>query len=137
MLKTRTLLAAFALTPPVLVAALICGLPARAQDGEIVPDEEAGAELYNSVCKGCHGVSIAPTLRGVIGRPVASVASFPAYTEALKAKQGLTWTKENLNTFLTDPAKFAPGTLMTQVVADAQTRADIIAFLETLPPPRE
>jgi len=99
-------------------------------------DPEAGGELYNSVCKGCHGVSIAPTLRGVIGRRIASVASFSGYSEALKARQEQTWTEANLDAFLLAPAKFAPGTLMTQEVPDAKTRAALIAYLATLPPPR-
>jgi cytochrome c len=109
---------------------------ATAQDA-IVPDEEAGAEVYSSVCKGCHGVSIAPTLRGIINRPIASVQTFGGYSAALKGKQGETWTEANLNAFLTAPTQFAPGTLMTQTIPEAQRRADLIAYLATLPPPRE
>ena len=100
-------------------------------------DVNAGAQIYNSVCKGCHGVSIAPTLRGVIDRPIASVEDFAGYSDGLKAKHDLTWTKENLDTFLTNPAEFAPGTLMVQIIPEAQKRADIIAFLAALPPPRK
>jgi cytochrome c len=102
----------------------------------IEPDAEAGAETYNTVCKGCHGVSIAPTLRGVVGRPIASVATFAGYSDALKAKSAMAWTEANLDAFLTAPGTFAPGTLMTQTIADAQLRADLIAYLATLPPPR-
>jgi cytochrome c len=100
------------------------------------PDIEAGAEIYSSVCKGCHGVSIAPTLRGVIGRPIASVASFLGYSDGLKAKSSMNWTEANLDEFLKSPATFAPGTLMTQSIPEAQRRADIIAYLRSLPPPR-
>lgn len=114
-----------------------CGLALLAIVGRAAEgDPDAGAELYSSVCKGCHGVSIAPTLRGVVGRHIASVESFPAYTSALKAKQDLTWTPELLDKFLQAPAQFAPGTAMTQVLPDAQARADVIAYLATLPPPR-
>jgi cytochrome c len=109
---------------------------AAAFASEIVPDAEAGAETYNTVCKGCHGVSIAPTLRGVVGRPIASVASFAGYSDGLKAKSSMSWTAANLDAFLTAPDSFAPGTLMTQTIADAQARADLIAYLEMLPPPR-
>jgi len=96
-----------------------------------------GAEIYKNVCNGCHGVSIAPSLRGIIDRPVASVSTFATYSAALKAKKDLTWSKENLDTFLTNPGEFAPGTDMVQIIPDAQERADIIAFLATLPPPRK
>ncbi|MGA0605106.1 c-type cytochrome [Phenylobacterium sp. VNQ135] len=110
-------------------------LPAQAAD-EPVGDEEAGAELYAAQCRGCHTVSIAPTLRGVVERPIASVADFGGYSEALKAKSGQTWTLENLDAFLAAPQAFAPGTRMVLAVPDAQARADIIAYLRTLPPPR-
>lgn len=111
--------------------------PEDAAASSLVPDEEAGADLYGAVCKGCHGVSIAPTLRGIIDRPAASVASFDGYSDALKAKTDLIWTVENLDAFLASPTGFVPGTLMTKELPDAQTRADIIAYLATLPPPRE
>ncbi|MDP3492368.1 MAG: c-type cytochrome [Hyphomonadaceae bacterium] len=99
-------------------------------------DPDAGAEFYATECKGCHAVSIAPTLRGVIGRPVASVAGFSGYSEALKAKAALAWTPETLDIFLKGPMDFAPGTLMTKAIEDAQVRADVIAYIATLPPPR-
>jgi len=100
-------------------------------------DAEAGAEIYSAVCKGCHGVSIAPTLRGVINRPIASVTTFLGYSSALKAKNSLTWTEANLNAFLSSPNEFAPGTMMTNSIPEAQRRADLIAYLVSLPPPRE
>jgi cytochrome c len=104
--------------------------PVHAAEG----DPDAGADLYNSVCKGCHGVNIGPSLRGVVGRHIASVESFQGYSEALKALKDRTWTPELLDKFLQGPAELAPGTLMTQVVPEAQTRADLIAYLATLTP---
>lgn len=110
---------------------------AQAAEENIVPNPKAGAQIYKGVCSGCHTVSIAPTLRGIIDRPIASVTAFAGYTDALKAKQSMTWTKENLDLFLTAPTEFAPGTLMVQTLPDPQQRADIIAFLASLPPPRK
>jgi len=98
-------------------------------------DADSGAEVYRSVCKECHGSSLAPTLRGVIGRPIASVASFD-YSEGLLAKKSMTWTKENLDTFLNSPQDFAPGTEMKKKDLNPQARADVIAYLATLPPPK-
>jgi cytochrome c len=120
----------------VLAAGAVLLAVAAASASDVVGDAEAGAETYNTVCKGCHGVSIAPTLRGVIGRPIASVATFAGYSEALKSKSAMSWTEANLDAFLTAPATFAPGTLMTQTIPEAQRRADLIAYLATLPPPR-
>lgn len=119
-----------------LAAAVSLLVVVASSASDIVGDPEAGAETYTTVCKGCHGVSIAPTLRGVIGRPIASVATFAGYSDALKTKSSMTWTQANLDAFLTEPAAFAPGTLMTQTIADAQRRADLIAYLASLPPPR-
>lgn len=123
-----------------IIAAAIAATPAAMAQPPSVDaltgDPEAGAEFYATECKGCHAVSIAPTLRGVIGRPVASVATFPGYSDGLKAKAGLAWTPETLDTFLKAPADFAPGTLMTKAIADPQVRADVIAYIATLPPPR-
>ncbi len=101
-----------------------------------VGDADAGADVYSTECRGCHAVSIAPTLRGVIGRPIASVTAFTGYSDGLKAKSAETWTEANLDTFLKAPAGFAPGTLMIKSIADAQVRADVIAYIATLPPPR-
>jgi cytochrome c len=96
---------------------------------------EAGAEVYRNVCKECHGGSLAPPLRGVVGRPVASLTTFD-YTDALLAKKELTWTRENLDAFLTDPQDFAPGTEMKKKELTAQDRADVIAYLASLPAPK-
>lgn len=127
---TKRKLFAFGLLQCALVMSTIA-------DDTIVPNLQSGQEIYKAVCHGCHGVSIAPTLRGIIDRPIASVAAFKGYSAGIKEKQEMKWTKENLNTFLVDPLKFAPGTLMIQTIPEAQKRADIIAFLATLPPPRK
>lgn len=119
-----------------LAGLLIGGAVATAQE---LPegDIEAGAETYAAQCKGCHTVSIAPTLRGVADRPIASVAAFGGYSDGLKARSGETWTAANLNAFLTAPATFAPGTRMVMTLADPQARADVVAYIRSLPPPRE
>jgi len=101
-------------------------------------DANAGAELFDSVCEECHGAAAtAPTLRGIIGRPAASIESFEGYSDALKAKKSLIWTAANLNLFLKSPKDFVPGTLMYKTVPDEKDRADIIAYLASLPPPRK
>lgn len=119
------------------VFAFACAASAVAQDAPaLTGDADAGAELYGTECRGCHAVSIAPTLRGVIDRPAASLASFLGYSDALKAKQGLVWTPASIDAFIANPQDFAPGTLMTKSISDPQQRADIIAYIASLPPPR-
>lgn len=103
----------------------------------LVGDVERGEAQFEATCAECHGpAATAPTLRGIINRPIASVASFYGYSEALKAKKSLAWTPDNLNTYLKSPPTFAPGNLMYREYPDAQMRADVIAFLASLPPPR-
>jgi cytochrome c len=101
-------------------------------------DAERGEEQFEATCAECHGpAATAPTLRGIIDRPIASIESFYGYSEALKSMQGKKWTVENLDAYMKSPDTFAPGNLMYRDYPDAQMRADVIAFLATLPPPRE
>jgi cytochrome c len=135
-MTVRHLLAGFALT--LAGAAFATAAPAIGQAAPAAGNAEAGAEIYSTECRGCHAVSIAPTLRGLINRQAASVAGFSGYSDALKAKgaSGLAWTEANISTFLAAPQDFAPGSLMTKAIADRQQRADIIAYIASLPPPR-
>ena len=104
---------------------------------EIVGEAGRGEEQFEATCAECHGpAATAPTLRGIINRPIASIASFYGYSEAMKAKQAEKWSVANLDAYLKSPMTFAPGNLMYRDYPDAQMRADVIAFLATLPPPR-
>jgi cytochrome c2 len=144
---TPTLLSitAPAATASALTAIALFALHAHAQSpaksapppAGIVGDAERGAEQFEATCAECHGAAAtAPTLRGIIDRPIASVASYYGYSEAMKAKKPALWTVANLDAYLKSPPTFAPGNLMYREYPDAQMRADIIAFLATLPPPR-
>jgi cytochrome c len=88
-------------------------------------------------CQACHnfqegqGPKIGPDLYGVVGRPIASAPGFN-YSAALKSKGG-NWTFDTLNTWLTKPSAFAPGTAMTFAgLSNEKQRADVIAYLDTL-----
>ncbi len=86
------------------------------------------------ICATCHtgqSGAIAPDLRGAAGRPAASDEDFPLYTPALK-NSGLVWDDETLDRFLASPFTVAPGTTMAFPVANAQERADLIAYMKSL-----
>ena len=102
-------------------------LPALANDDpalQLKGNPRQGSLMFNNVCKGCHGVSIAPDLRGVVGREIASQPDYKNYTDAIKALRGNVWTKEKLSEWLTGPSEIAPGTAMVQTIPDSQARAD-------------
>jgi cytochrome c len=99
---------------------------------------ERGADVARQ-CQACHnfqegqGPKIGPDLYNVIGRKIASAPSFN-YSAALKSKNA-TWDFDNLNTWLTKPSTFAPGTAMTFAgLSNDKQRADVIAYLDTLSP---
>jgi cytochrome c len=87
-----------------------------------------------AVCGACHEVtpgaaSVGPNLAGVVGRKAGST-DFD-YSPAMKAS-GLTWTPDQLQAFIVNPAKVVPGTKMD---FDGATDADakvIVAYLASL-----
>jgi cytochrome c len=97
---------------------------------------ERGANVAKQ-CAACHnlqegaGAKVGPDLYGVVGRKIASVSGFN-YSGALKSKSG-NWDFDTLNTWLTKPSAFAPGTAMTFAgLSNQKQRADVIAYLDTL-----
>ena len=96
-------------------------------------DPKAG-EADVALCKVCHSFNkggaavVGPNLYGVVGRKIASVEGFN-YTPGLKAHEG-DWTFDKLDAWLTNPAAFAPGTMMAfPGIPDTKKRADVIAYL--------
>lgn len=96
--------------------------------------QSPGDQLYHERCSACHSVDpngapgpIAPNLRGVVGRSAATT-SFAAYSPALR-KSRIVWSKDVLDTFLSNPAKLVPGTRMPVSVPDPADRAVLIAYL--------
>ncbi|MFV0382599.1 c-type cytochrome [Paracoccus sp. (in: a-proteobacteria)] len=88
-------------------------------------------------CKACHkldgGDATGPHLNGIVGRPVASVASF-GYSDAMHAHAGEApeWTPEALQEFLANPRGVVKGTKMSFTgLKKPQDRADLISYLET------
>ena len=100
--------------------------------------DAAEGESAARACQACHTLDkggahrVGPNLWNVVGRPIAEAEGY-AYSDALKAKSGETWTYEALNDFVHNPRGFAPGTKMAYggMQRDEQ-RADLIAYLRTL-----
>lgn len=101
-------------------------------------DTERGM-LIAGGCAQCHHLNAdaadeekeGPSLWGLVDRDIASVPEFE-YSPYLKSMDGA-WTYDNLNSFLSDPYQFVPGTKMAnRGLAEEQDRADVIAYLRTL-----
>ncbi len=113
------------------LTALVLSVPvthAQAATG----DAARGKALYQA-CTSCHSIDendIGPKHRGVVGRPAGSLPDY-AYSPALKAS-GLVWSTDNLDRWLTNPQALVPGTKMYFSLPDAQSRADLIAYLAQL-----
>jgi cytochrome c2/CBS domain-containing protein len=95
--------------------------------------EELGETLFKKNCAVCHTVDagknkIGPSLAGVVGRKAGSVPGF-AYSAANK-NSGDAWDEQTLDTYLTDPRKFMPGTKM--VFAGLKNPEDRKALIEYL-----
>jgi cytochrome c len=98
-------------------------------------DLNAGRELYEKRCGGCHGLDnarVGPSLRRVFGRRAAADPSFP-YSEALK-KARLVWDEPTLDRWLEDPEALVADNDMGFRLSRADERAAIIAYLKQLTP---
>ena len=113
-----------------LVVASLAALPAGAFEPAVHGDANHGKALYQA-CEACHSIDqddIGPRHRGVVGRRAGAVPEY-AYSPALKSS-GIVWDDVLLDRWLSNPSGLVPGTKMFFKLDDAQSRADIIAFLK-------
>lgn len=106
--------------------------------GTVLPTADlAAGEAAFARCQSCHTMNsggangIGPNLYGVLGGPLLHSAGF-AYSDALQAHkvQAPNWTYDEMDQFLTAPARHVPGTKMSFAgIRDTATRVNLIAWM--------
>jgi cytochrome c len=120
---------------PLLAAAALLApaVPAVAQDAA------AGQRVF-AQCRACHTPDqggrngVGPNLWGIVGKQAGQREGF-RYSANMQelAQGGLTWTTENLDKYLNNPKDLVPrGSMAFAGVRNAEQRANLIAYLETL-----
>lgn len=93
-------------------------------------DAGRGKTVWETSCRGCHALDankIGPAHRGVVGRTAGTAPNFN-YSSGVKAS-GIVWTPEKLDVWLFDPQALIKGARMSYRLKNAQSRADVIAYL--------
>jgi cytochrome c len=106
-----------------------------ATGGTLTGDTANGARIFRQ-CGVCHSVEpgrngIGPSLHGVVDRVAGTLPGFK-FSNPNK-DSGITWTQQELYTYLENPRARIPGSFMVFAgLKDSQQRADVIAYLTTL-----
>jgi cytochrome c len=119
------------------VLSTVVALAISSSPGIAAGDAAAGERDFRTTCAACHstepGVNkIGPSLHGIVGSKSGAVPGYN-FSPALKAAD-ITWDETTLDKFIQNPGADVHGTKMVLSVPNAQTRQDIIAYLETLKP---
>jgi cytochrome c len=115
-------------------AMLLAIAGSMAAHSAMAAEDPVSGKAHFEDCAACHSLTagdngVGPTLHGLFGRKSAT-EDFN-YSPAMR-RANVTWTPELLDTYLTNPQAgvFRGNRMPFAGVADAQARADIIAYLK-------
>ena len=118
----------------VALAMTMAAVPASANE---IGDAERGEKVFRK-CASCHQVGkgakhrVGPHLNGIFGRRAGTVDDYSAYSKGLirEGNDGLHWTLEKLDAYLTNPKILVSGTRMNfRGLKEQQDRNDVLAYL--------
>jgi cytochrome c len=116
------------------VTAQTIALEIKDASGAAVSGDTGHGQTVFKICSQCHSAvkgknMTGPSLYGIVGRPAGSIPGF-RYSDANRTS-GITWTEQEIFTYLENPKKKVPKTIMAFAgLPKAQDRADVIAFLK-------
>ena len=111
-------------------AAQAGGSGGAVQGGTVQGDADAGRALFSTRgCIACHVAPGVPGATGTIGPSLAGIGD-PARKPTLA--DGGANTPERIKTWIQDPQRLKPGTLMPNLGLSDQEASDLTAFLLTL-----
>lgn len=120
-----------------LALALALVLGANSGGADPLGDAAHGATLFHQQCAACHQIGpqaehrIGPALGGLYGRRAGSAPDY-AYSKSMArmGADGLTWTRETLDSYLANPKSLVSGTKMAfDGLADPAERHAVLAYL--------
>lgn len=87
-------------------------------------------------CAACHSLEkgrnlVGPSLYGVYGRSAGALEGY-VYSEALR-RINVVWSDNNLDAYLADSQKVAPGSKMSVRLTDANVRSALVMLLKATP----
>ena len=104
--------------------------------GAAAGNAEAGGKTFIK-CGVCHAVEkdvskIGPSLYGVIGRKAGTLASYPNYSDQMKAS-GVVWDENTIAEFVKNPRTFIKNTRMLFIgLKNDQEIANLVAYLRSI-----
>ena len=116
------------------MAVLLCAaMPALAQTSAQLGDATKGKKNYETLCGICHSLTenkVGPSHKGLFGRKAGTVTGFN-YSAGF-AKLDVVWNEKTLDAWIAFPESVVAGQKMGFYVMEADTRADIIAYLKSV-----
>jgi len=115
-----------------LVIGVLSALPCAAVHADTAI--ASGELAFHRNCAACHSLekgknTIGPSLFSIYGRKSAAINDY-GYSKALQ-NLNLNWSEKNLDAYIADVQRFAPGSKMWVKLPDAKTRESIIFFLKS------